>query len=97
MSLNPAAHTLTFPPLLLHSSFHPSPPPQMYMADQAPVDEEIRSIALPFAAKPQNLNGELAGDVGFDPFKFSDKGDVAKFRVAELKHGTFFDLGKDRK
>ena len=60
----------------------------MYMADQAPVDEEIRSIALPFAAKPQNLNGELAGDVGFDPFKFSDKGDVAKFRVAELKHGT---------
>jgi len=61
----------------------------MYMADQAPVDEEVRSIALPFAAKPQNLNGELAGDVGFDPFKFSDKGDVAKFRVAELKHGRF--------
>lgn len=24
---------------------------------------------------------------GFDPFKFSDKGDLAKFRVAELKHG----------
>ncbi|GAB5030505.1 light-harvesting protein [Nannochloropsis oceanica] len=60
---------------------------RMYMADQAPVDEEMRSIALPFAAKPQNLNGELAGDVGFDPFKFTDKGDVAKFRVAELKHG----------
>lgn len=61
----------------------------MYMADQAPVDEDMRSVALPFAAKPVNLNGELAGDVGFDPFKFSDKGDVAKFRVAELKHGTF--------
>jgi hypothetical protein len=26
---------------------------------------------------------------GFDPFKFSDKGDLAKFRVAELKHGAF--------
>lgn len=36
----------------------------MYMADQAPVDDELRSIALPFAAKPQNLNGELVGDVG---------------------------------
>ena len=32
---------------------------------------------------------DRAGDVGFDPFKFTDKGDVAKFRVAELKHGTF--------
>jgi len=68
----------------------------MYMADQAPVDEEMRSIALPFAAKPQNLNGELAGDVGFDPFKFTDKGDVAKFRVAELKHGTFSRSEEDK-
>lgn len=53
----------------------------------APVDEDVRSIALPFAAKPKNLNGELVGDVGFDPFKFTDTGDVAKFRAAELKHG----------
>ena len=30
----------------------------------APVDEDIRSVALPFAAKPKNLNGELVGDVG---------------------------------
>lgn len=37
---------------------------QMYMADQAPVDDEIRSVALPFAEKPMNLNGELVGDVG---------------------------------
>jgi hypothetical protein len=57
------------------------------MAAIDPVDESIRSVALPFAAKPKNLNGELVGDVGFDPFKFSDKGDLAKFRVAELKHG----------
>lgn len=108
------------PPGFTHRTHNP----QMYMADQAPVDDELRSIALPFAAKPQNLNGELVGDVGklrragrlidrrtnasmdmvgqggsldlsgttrhtgFDPFKFSDKGDLAKFRVAELKHGT---------
>lgn len=53
----------------------------------APVDESVRSVALPFAAKPKNLNGELVGDVGFDPFKFTDKGDIAKLRSAELKHG----------
>jgi len=46
-----------------------------------------RSTALPFADKPKNLNGELVGDAGFDPFKFSDTGDLAKFRAAELKHG----------
>ena len=58
------------------------------MADPvAPVPDALRSVALPFAAKPKNLNGELVGDFGFDPFKFSDNGDVAKFRQAELKHG----------
>jgi len=46
-----------------------------------------RSTALPFADKPKNLNGELVGDAGFDPFKFSDSGDLAKYRAAELKHG----------
>jgi hypothetical protein len=58
----------------------------MGSADPASVDD-TRSVALPFAAKPANLNGELVGDAGFDPFKFSDKGDVAKYREAELKHG----------
>lgn len=62
------------------------PSPQLSMS-QAPVDDSMRSVSLPFAEKPQNLNGELVGDVGFDPFKFTDKGDLAKFRVAELKHG----------
>jgi len=55
--------------------------------DPAPVDEGPRSQALPFADKPANLNGELVGDVGFDPFKFTDSGDIEKFRKAELKHG----------
>jgi hypothetical protein len=47
--------------------------PQLSMSI-APVDEDVRSVALPFAAKPKNLNGELVGDFGFDPFKFTDKG-----------------------
>jgi hypothetical protein len=34
-----------------------------------------------------NLNGELVGDVGFDPAGFTVKGDIAQFRRAELKHG----------
>eukprot|EP00952_Eustigmatos_sp_NYUAD-ZCMA_P006684 28663-Eustigmatos_ZCMA.PRE.1 len=57
------------------------------MVAQAPVDESVRSTALPFASKPKNLNGELVGDAGFDPFGFSNNGDIAKYRVAELKHG----------
>jgi hypothetical protein len=65
-----------------HSSYQPKT--QLYMADQAPVDDELRSVALPFATKPVNLNGELAGDVGFDPFKFSDTGDLAKFRYVYM-------------
>lgn len=31
------------------------------------------SIALPFTERPLNLNGELVGDVGFDPLNFSEK------------------------
>lgn len=31
------------------------------------------SIALPFTQRPLNLNGELAGDVGFDPLNFSEE------------------------
>ncbi|CAM9252545.1 unnamed protein product [Sphacelaria rigidula] len=45
------------------------------------------SIALPFTPRPSKLTGELVGDVGFDPLNFSEEGDLAKFRRAELKHG----------
>lgn len=31
------------------------------------------SIALPFTPRPLNLNGELVGDVGFDPLNFSEE------------------------
>ncbi|KAG5177964.1 light harvesting complex protein [Tribonema minus] len=62
------------------------------MSEVSSGDDE-RSVSLPFAAKPANLNGELVGDVGFDPLRFSDKGDLAKFRRAELKHGRVAMLG----
>lgn len=31
------------------------------------------SIALPFTPRPERLNGELVGDVGFDPLNFSEE------------------------
>jgi len=50
-----------------------------------------KSLALPFQPRPKNLDGELVGDVGFDPFGFSDriadKSELYRFREAELKHG----------
>jgi len=46
----------------------------------------IRSEALPFLVKNENLEGYV-GDVGFDPFGFSDKYEMEYLREAELKHG----------
>jgi light-harvesting complex I chlorophyll a/b binding protein 1 len=43
------------------------------------------SPALPFLEYPPNLEG-YAGDVGFDPFRFSDFLPVDFLREAELKH-----------
>nr|AAB39488.1 light-harvesting complex I polypeptide [Porphyridium cruentum] len=45
------------------------------------------SKSIPFLEKPKNLDGSMAGDVGFDPLGFSDKWDVKFLREAELKHG----------
>ncbi|GAX13743.1 hypothetical protein FisN_30Lh029 [Fistulifera solaris] len=44
------------------------------------------SPALPFLEYPPNLAG-YAGDVGFDPFRFSDFCPVDFLRESELKHG----------
>jgi len=44
------------------------------------------SPALPFLEYPPNLAG-YAGDVGFDPFRFSDFVPIDFLREAELKHG----------
>jgi len=60
-------------------------------------DDDL-SIALPFDKRPPNLDGSLAGDVGFDPVGFSNKpprpwliggsGRSLKwYREAELVHG----------
>lgn len=45
------------------------------------------SASLPFVARPALLDGSLAGDRGFDPFGFSQsKGDLMRYRDAEIKH-----------
>ena len=44
------------------------------------------SPALPFMEYPPNLAGYV-GDVGFDPFRFSDFVPMDFLREAELKHG----------
>merc|ERR1712205_110828 len=47
------------------------------------------SDAVPFLKRPINLDGEYAGDVGFDPLGFSDVFELRVLREAELKHGRF--------
>jgi len=54
--------------------------------DAEAVDTYVKSVALPFLEAPPNLKG-YAGDVGFDPFRFSDFLPVDFLREAELKHG----------
>ena len=45
-----------------------------------------KSVSLPFLEAPPNTAGYV-GDVGFDPFRFSDFVPVDFLREAELKHG----------
>jgi light-harvesting complex I chlorophyll a/b binding protein 1 len=51
----------------------------------------VASESLPFLEYPPNLKG-YAGDVGFDPFRFSDFVPVDFLREAELKHGRMCQL-----
>ena len=51
-----------------------------------PVASYTASPALPFMEYPPNLKGYV-GDVGFDPFRFSDFVPMDFLREAELKHG----------
>ena len=48
--------------------------------------KEGMSESLPFMSQPNTIQG-MAGDVGFDPFGFSNNFDVRWLREAELKHG----------
>jgi len=51
----------------------------------------VSSESLPFLEYPPNLKGYV-GDVGFDPFRFSDFLPVDFLREAELKHGRICQL-----
>lgn len=51
----------------------------------------VASESLPFLEYPPNLKGYV-GDVGFDPFRFSDFLPVDFLREAELKHGRICQL-----
>ncbi|KAJ1489890.1 light harvesting complex protein 5 precursor, partial [Baffinella frigidus] len=45
------------------------------------------SDSVPFLKQPTQLDGQYAGDVGFDPLGFSEIFDLKVLREAELKHG----------
>lgn len=54
------------------------------------------SLAIPFLKRPKNLDGTLAGDVGFDPLGFSkNEGALAEYREAEIKHGKL-DMARQK-
>ena len=55
---------------------------------ETPLDVDVdMSDSLPFLPRPATLKGELAGDVGFDPFNFArTEEQLLSMRQAELKH-----------
>jgi len=66
-----------------------SPSVSFHATSQALSTTELnyeKSEALPFMPYPENLKGYV-GDVGFDPFRFSDFVPMDFLREAELKHG----------
>lgn len=56
-------------------------------AIEAVPPQPIMSQSMPFMERSAILNGELAGDVGFDPLGFAkSKADLWNYREAEIKH-----------
>merc|ERR1711871_828655 len=46
-----------------------------------------KSVALPFTAYPDTLDGTMVGDVGFDPLGLAKTPELLdQYRLAELKH-----------
>ncbi|KAJ8905241.1 hypothetical protein NDN08_001749 [Rhodosorus marinus] len=45
-----------------------------------------KSQAIPFLDRPKKLDGSMPGDVGFDPFGFSEGISLIWLREAEIKH-----------
>ncbi|OSX76040.1 hypothetical protein BU14_0209s0031 [Porphyra umbilicalis] len=46
----------------------------------------VKSKAIPFMEAPPALDGSMIGDVGFDPFGFTNYIDLKFLREAEIKH-----------
>lgn len=72
--------------LLLSHLTYPSFYRNKYVVRQNTSLQYKKSEALPFLPYPENLEG-YAGDVGFDPLRFSDFAPMDFLREAELKHG----------
>jgi hypothetical protein len=51
-----------------------------------------KSKALPFLEAPANLDGSMAGDMGFDPMGISNMQDLKVLRTFELKQGRVAQL-----
>ena len=70
--------------------FAAAPPTAGMIGEDAPPSRPkapAQSIAIPFAKCPPLLNGEMAGDVGFDPLGFADsRANLNNYREAEIKH-----------
>lgn len=65
--------------------------PTEAVEEEVNVPTYVASESLPFLEYPPNLKGYV-GDVGFDPFRFSDFVPVDFLREAELKHGRMCQL-----
>jgi len=75
-------------------SFAGTAAPMLRASRTAGVSMGEKALALPFLDRPKNLDGSMAGDVGFDPLGLSDSfWPLAWMREAEIKHGRVCMLG----
>lgn len=66
-------------------SAHRSGTTQLAASEAPPMED--KSISLPFLERPKFLDGNLAGDAGFDPLNFArGEKELLCYREAELKH-----------